>query len=195
MNLAKHTLSLLLCFKLLLGPLLWGGATRSYGQEDWLHFQFIAQDRRLSIDTKLWEPRENNQNTFSRVVTAQPVWVNLVSLDPQHPLQPGDRVHVMILNYKHTSGRQIGENTSERIIELDLDYVADEHHGQTVGRFTGQIPPIMVERAYLPGHQIHEEFWQEVVFWINDEIHKDFAHEHNFVFNVAESARCMQLLR
>ncbi|MBP5296332.1 MAG: hypothetical protein J6Y94_03260, partial [Bacteriovoracaceae bacterium] len=144
---------------------------------------------------KLWEPRENNQNTFSRMVTAQPMWINVVSLDPHHPLQPGDQVHVMVLNYKHTSGRQIGENTSERIIELDLDYVEDNHHGKVVSRFTGQIPPIIVAREYLPGHQIQEVFWQEVVFWINGELYKDFAHQHNFVFNVAENARCMQLLR
>ena len=196
MNPLKH-----ISFYLKLGILsgwLWGGCWGlglAWGQDSWLHFTFTAGDRLLTIDTKLWEPRENNQNTFSRMVTAQPMWINLVSLDQTHPLQAHDRVHVMILNYQHTLGRQTGENTSERILELDLEYVVDEHHGKLIPRFTGQVPPIIVAREYLPAYQKQDDFWQEVVFWINDRIYKDFANDHNFVFNVAEKARCVQLLR
>jgi hypothetical protein len=163
--------------------------------EDWLHFSFAIEGLQLKIDGKLWPLKENNQNTFSHVITAQPLWINLTSLDPQRPLRSTDRVHVMLLNYRYTSGRQIVQNTSERIIEIDLDYTEGEYDGKRGPRFTGQVPPIMVERAYLPGHQIQETFWQEVVFWVNGDLYKDFEHQHNFVFNMAETARCMRLLR
>ena len=179
-------------FWLLLATSLW--AVSAMAAEGWLHFAFEAQPYQVRLDSKIWPLKENNQNTFSRMVSAQPFWINITSTDVARPLLPSDQVHVMLLNYRYTAGRQIVENTSERIIEIDLDYTEGEYNGQKVPRFTGQIPPIIIERAYLPGHQIQETFWQEVVFWVNGEIYKDFARQHNFVFNVAERARCMGLL-
>ncbi len=108
---------------------------------------------------------------------ASPIWVNVW----RNGLQPGNKVRVMLINYHVSTYRGESSHREQQIFVEDLQYV--EPH-----RFTGQFPEITVAFQLTDGDTLcRQDYWQELVVWINDELYKDPLTGQNIQLNLMET--------